>query len=553
MHHQLFSGAVTEKYFHRRGAEVAQRCAERRKREAGREGKRKTFCPFSLSSQKPPRLCGENILGHVTTLFLCLLLLSVSASAQTNSTLIINGTMIDGTGAKSKNVSLRLVGDTITEIGKLTPQPNERVMDARGHVVAPGFIDIHNHSESGLESQPTANSQILQGITTLAVGPDGGSPWPIAEYLQRREQKPPAVNVLAFVGHATVRRRVLGKEFNRTATKAEIEQMAALVEQGMREGAIGLSTGLEYDVGLPSTTEEVIALAKVAAKHGGIYMSHIRDEADSMLTALKEAIRIGREAQIPVQISHIKLGTVGVWGKALEVVAMIEEARKDKVDVTADCYPYDAWASTITVLIPSRKHDDPREVSKGLNDVGGAVNVTITNCAHHREYEGKTLQQLAEDNKTTAVEMYMRIVKDGGASVVCRSMIDKDMEVFYRQPWVMVASDGGINGRHPRGAGTFPRVLGRYVREKHWLNLSEAIRKMTSFPAMRLGLKDRGVLRVGAKADVVIFDAKKVLDQATFAKPFEVPVGIVHVFVNGEQVVSDSKVTGATSGRVLQK
>jgi N-acyl-D-amino-acid deacylase len=190
-------------------------------------------------------------------------------------------------------------------------------------------------------------------------------------------------------------------------------------------------------------------------------------------------------------------------------------------------------------------------VAKGLHDVGGAANVTITTCAHRREYEGKTLQQLADDNKTTAVEMYMNIVKAGGAGVVCRSMIDQDIEAFYRQSWVMVSSDGGINMRHPRGAGTFPRVLGRFVREKKWLKLEDAVRKMTSAPAARLGLRDRGVLRVGAKADVVAFDAKKVVDQATFAKPFEVPLGIVHVFVNGEQVVNDSKVSGVTSGRVL--
>jgi N-acyl-D-amino-acid deacylase len=490
------------------------------------------------------------------TLFLILLLLggfSTTVWSQPSALLITGGAILDGTGAKAKRADLRIAGDTIIEIGKLKPQPNERVIDARGHVVAPGFIDIHNHSESGLERQPTADSQILQGITTLAVGPDGGSPWPIAGYLQRREQKASAVNVLAFVGHATVRQQVLGENYNRTATKAEIEQMAALVEQAMREGAVGLSSGLEYDVGLPSTTEEVIALARVAAKHRGIYMSHIRDEADAMLIALKEAIRIGREAQIPVQISHIKMGTVGVWNKAPEAIAMIEEARREGLDVTADCYPYDAWSSTITVLIPSRKHDDPKEGAKGLHDVGGAANVTITSCAHHREYEGKTLEQLAVENNTTAVEMYMNIVKAGGTGVVCRSMMDKDIEAFYRQAWVMVSSDGGIGVRHPRGAGTFPRVLGRFVREKKWLNLEEAVRKMTSAPAARLGLQDRGVLRVGAKADVVIFDAKKVLDQATFTKPFEVPVGIVHVFVNGKQVVSDSKVSGATPGRVLAR
>lgn len=482
---------------------------------------------------------------------LLLVIFVVPVLAQPTSILIINGNVIDGTGAKAKGVDLRIVGDQIVEIGKLKPKPNEQVIDARNLIVAPGFIDIHNHSESGLETQPTANSQILQGITTLAVGPDGGSPWPIAAYLRRREDKPPAVNVLAFVGHATVRRKVMGDDFKRPATKAEIERMSELVEQGMQEGAVGLSSGLEYDVGYPSKPEEVIALARAAAKHGGIYMTHMRDESDAVLTALQEAIRIGREAKIPVQISHIKMGTVGVWGRALEAVQLIEEARREGLDITADCYPYDAWSSTITVLVPSRKHDNPVDVAKGLNDVGGAANVTITNCSHHREYEGKTLEQLADENKTTPVEMYMRIVKDGGAGVVCRSMIDKDIETFYRQPWVMVASDGGINMRHPRGAGTFPRVLGRYAREKKWLSRQEAVRKMTSFPASRLGLKDRGVLRVGAKADVVVFDAKKVVDQATFAKPFEAPTGIIHVFVNGEQVVNDSKVTGATPGQVL--
>lgn len=485
--------------------------------------------------------------------WLLLILFAFPAWAQPTSILIANGTVLDGTGAKGKRADVRLQGDQIIAIGKLKPQPNEQVIDARNLIVAPGFIDIHNHSESGLESQPTANSQILQGITTLAVGPDGGSPWPLAEYLRRREDKPPAVNVLAFIGHATVRRKVMGDDYKRPATKAEIAQMVELVEQAMREGAVGLSSGLEYDIGYPSQTEEVITLARVAAKHGGIYMTHMRDESDAMLTALEEAIRIGRDAQIPVQISHIKMGTVGVWGRALEAVKLIEDARRAGLDITADCYPYDAWSSTITVLVPSRKHDNPVDVAKGLNDVGGAMNVTITNCSHHREYEGKTLEQLADENKTTPVEMYTRIVKDGGAGVVCRSMIDKDIETFYRQPWVMVSSDGGINGRHPRGAGTFPRVLGRFVREKKWLSLSEAVRKMTSQPAARLGLKDRGVLRVGAKADVVIFDAKTVLDQATFTKPFEAPTGIVHVFVNGDQVVANSKVAGATPGRVLQR
>ena len=329
--------------------------------------------------------------------------------------------------------------------------------------------------------------------------------------------------------------------------------MAQLAEQGMREGAYGLSTGLEYDVGHPATTEEVIALARAAARHGGIYMSHIRDEADDAMAAFAEALRIGRKARVPVQISHIKLGTVSVWGKAAQVIRLIDAARKAGVDVTADCYPYTAWASTITVLIPSRRHDDPQAVAKGLADVGGAANVLITRSKAHADYEGHTLEEIARARNTTPVAVYMEIVKDGGASVVCRSMIDRDVRAFYAQPWVMVASDGGIGGRHPRGAGTFPRVLGRFVREQRWLSLAEAVRKMTTLPATRLGLKDRGHLRVGAKADLVIFDPATVIDRSTFKDPQALSAGIQRVYVNGEPVWEGGKATGRLLGVVLRK
>ncbi|MEW6131132.1 MAG: D-aminoacylase [Acidobacteriota bacterium] len=474
------------------------------------------------------------------------------AQNQTGSILIVGGTVIDGSGAPARRVDVRIVGDTIKAIGNLKPLPNERVVDARGMVVAPGFIDIHNHSDRGLDREPTANSQILQGITTLAVGADGGSPASISEYLKRREAQKIGVNVLTFIGHATARAQVLGEDFKRQATKEEIAKMASVIEQGMKDGAFGISTGLEYDVGFPSSTEEVVTLSKVAAHFGGIYMSHIRDEADLMLTALGEAIQIGKEAKIPVQISHIKMGTVAVWDKAAEAVKMVEAARKKGQDVTADCYPYDAWSSTITVLVPSRRHDDVKEVTKGLADVGGGANVLVTSCSAHRDYEGKTLDEIARANRTTAVEVYMQIVKDGGAGVVCRSMKESDIETFYKQKWVMVSSDGGIGMRHPRGAGTFPRVLGRFVREKKWLTLEEAIRKMTSAVAMRLGINDRGLLRKGMKADIVIFDPEKVIDQSTMMQPFAEPIGIAQVFVNGVVVVEASKVTGAVPGTALR-
>jgi N-acyl-D-amino-acid deacylase len=469
------------------------------------------------------------------------------------SILITGGTVIDGTGGRGKQADIRIADGQIKEIGKLKTVAGERVIDARGLIVAPGFVDIHNHSERGFERDPSARSQILQGITTLAVGPDGGSPFPIAGYLKSLEKLRVAVNVIAFVGHATVRQRVMSEDFKRKATEAEIAKMAELVEQAMREGAVGLSSGLEYDVGNPSTTEEVIALARVAAKHGGIYMSHVRDEADLAFDAFNEAIRIGREAHIPVDISHIKLGTVGVWNKAREVVKLIEAARRSGLDITADCYPYDAWASTITVLVPSRRHDDAAAVAKGLVDIGGGQNVMVTSCAAHRDYEGKNLEEIAKASGRTAVEVYRQIVQDGGAGVVCKSMTEADIKAFFQQPWVMVASDGGIGGRHPRGAGTFPRVLGRYVREGKWLTLAEAIRKMTSFPAQRLGLRDRGVLQAGMKADVVIFDAAKVIDRSTMREPFLEPVGMEYVLVNGVPVVEQAQVVEARPGVMLRR
>jgi len=325
-----------------------------------------------------------------------------------------------------------------------------------------------------------------------------------------------------------------------------------LADQAMRDGAFGLSSGLEYETGKPATTEEVIALASVAAKYKGIYISHIRDEADKAFDAFRELIRISREARLPAQVSHIKLGTVGVWGRAREAVALIENARRSGLDITADCYPYDAWSSTIRVLIPSGRHDNREDVARGLADVGGAKNITITSCRAHPDYEFKTMQEIADAQKVTPVDLYMQIVRDGGAGVVCHSMIEPDIRTFYQRPWVMVSSDGGIGSRHPRGAGTFPRVLGQFVRQKHWFTLQEAIRKMTSLPAWRLGLSDRGLIRRGYKADLVLFDPTAVIDRATFQQPLRISAGINRVFVNGIEVWNNEKVTGERPGRPLR-
>ncbi len=499
----------------------------------------------------------RTIVRSVWPLLHSLVLLSLLGSAlwpspaQNSSWVIVGATVVDGSGRRGFWANVRIQGDRIVRIGRFAPSPQDRVLRAQGLVLAPGFIDLHNHSDRGLEMDPVATSQIAQGITTIALGLDGGSPWPIAEYLDKRRQYPAAVNILLFVGHATVRQLVMGRQTNRSASEQEITKMAQLVEQGLREGAFGLSTGLEYDIGYPSTTEEIIALARVAARFGGLYVSHIRDEGNRMLEALDEALRIGQEAGIPVHISHLKLATTSVWGRSRDVVARIEKARRRGLDVTADVYPYDAWASTITVLVPNRRHEDPESVARGLEDVGGADRVLITTCPAHPEYEGKTLQEIARARQTTPIHIYMEIVRDGGAGVVCRSMQESDIRTFYRQPWVMVASDGGIGMRHPRGAGAFPRVLARYVREQRLLTLEESIRKMTALPATRLGLKDRGMIREGWIADLVLFDPRRVRDRSTFREPHLLPEGIEYVFVNGRLVWERGRPTGERPGRIL--
>jgi N-acyl-D-amino-acid deacylase len=350
----------------------------------------------------------------------------------------------------------------------------------------------------------------------------------------------------------------MGKDFKRVATPAEIETMAQLTWQAMNEGAIGLSSGLEYEVGSDSNTAELIAMARSAAEHGGIYSTHIRDEADKAFDALLEEIQIAEEAHIPVDHSHIKLGTVSVWGKAPEYIRVIEEARSRGVDFLADCYPYEAWHSNIKVIVPDKQYENPRSVRKALADLGGADHLTVTEFKPNASYAGHSLAEIAKANRISPVEMYMRIIREGDASgmeaqVIGHSMVESDIKAFYQQPWVMVASDGGIGAAHPRGAGTFPRVLGRFVREKHWLTLTEAIRKMTALPAQRLGWKDLGILREGAYADLVLFDPATVIDRATFRKPQELPLGIEKVFVNGVLVWNDAKPTGATPGRVLTR
>jgi N-acyl-D-amino-acid deacylase len=474
------------------------------------------------------------------------------------TTVILNAQIADGTGMPLRQANVRIAGDHILRVGKFKAKKNERVVDAKGLVLAPGFIDIHNHSTKGLQTDPLAETQIAQGITSLIVGADGDSPWPILPWLDALRKNPAAVNVAVMAGHATIREQVMGKDFKRPATAEEMAQMAKLTEQAMLEGAIGLSSGLEYEVGSYSKTEEVVLMSTAAARDHGFYMTHIRDEGNKSFEALDEEIAIGERAHIPIEHSHSNVSTVAVWGKAPEYIRVIEAARKRGVDFLADCYPYDAWHSNIKVIMPDKQYENPQSVEKALADTGGADTVTITNFKPHPEYASHTIAELAAQRSISPVQMYIQIIREGDAAdteagIIGKSMIESDIKAFYQQPWVMVASDGGIGSFHPRGAGTFPRVLGLYVREKHWLTLPEAVRKMTSLPAQRLGWKDRGVIREGAFADLVLFDPQTVIDRSTFAKPFELPAGIEKVFVNGELVWDAGKPTGARPGRVLPK
>ena len=401
----------------------------------------------------------------------------MGAQSQTphSSILIVHAKIADGTGAPLRRLNVRITGDRITAIAaNLKPQPGEQIIDAKGLVLAPGFIDIHNHSTDGLESDPLAESQISQGITTIVLGADGDSPWPIAPYLAARRANPPSLNIAMMAGHATIREQVMGKDFRRVATQDEITKMTQLAEQAMNEGAIGLSSGLEYDVASYSSTDEVVAEAKVAAAHGGFYMTHIRDEGDKAFSALDEEIAIGERAHIPVEHSHIKVSTVSVWNKAPSTSASSKPPANAASISSPIATPTTRGTPTSKSSMPDKQYENPASVEKALADNGGAHNVTISEFKPNPSYANHNIAELAATNHITPVEMYIRIIREGDAAntealVIAKSMIEPDIKAFYQQPWVMVASDGGIAAEHPRGAGTFPRVLGVYVREKHWL------------------------------------------------------------------------------------
>jgi N-acyl-D-amino-acid deacylase len=463
--------------------------------------------------------------------------------------LIRGGQVIDGTGARARQADLRLSGERIVALGpNLKPEPGEAVLDADGRIVAPGFIDAHSHASGGLLEDLDAETQVRQGITTAIVGQDGGHEFPLGAWLAKIDTMRPTINVASFVGQGTVRGRVLGSDYRRRATSGEVRQMRTLVAREMKAGAIGLSSGLEYEPGLFAGTDELVALAEVAGTYGGIYISHVRDEEDGALESFKELFSIAERARVPAQISHIKLGSAPVWGKTRTVFALLENARRRGLDLSVDVYPYTYWQSGLPTIFEGQNWENVDKWEKAIAGVGGAAQIRLIS-------EGKTLDALARERKKSPAQLASELVlaAKGAVGVVVTAMLERDLEAFLRHPSVMFCSDGALRGAHPRGAGSYPRVLGRYVRERKILSLEEAIRKATHLPATRFGLAGRGALAVGSIADLVIFDPKKIIDTATVESPQSAPVGLDDVLVAGVHTLRGGQLTGLRAGRALRR
>lgn len=517
----------------------------------------------------------------ISSVTLLALLLPSFGNSQDYDLIIRGGKVVDGSGNPWYHADIAIKNDRIAEIGQLSNHEAKRVIDAHGLVVAPGFIDPHTHALRGIFEVPNAESALLQGVTTLTEGNDGSSPYPIDRHYADIDNLRISPNWAVFVGQGTIRQRVIGFGL-RKATPDEMERMKQMVRDAMEQGALGISTGLFYVPGSFTSTEEVIELSKVAAEYNGIYISHIREEAAQLIDSVQETIRIGEEANIPVQITHHKVIGVENWGASIESLRLVDEARKRGVDVTIDQYPYTASQTSINALIPQWAQAGGREemlsrinstetystiknevVAKILYDRGGGdpKNVFISRNSWDPDMAGKNLAELAidaglEPTPENAADVVFDIIRGGGATAVYHAIGPEDVDRIMQHPATAIGSDGpvGVFGEgapHPRQYGTFARVLGLYVRERKILSLEEAIRKMSSQSARRLGIHDRGLITKGYFADIAIFDPDEIIDKATFENPHQYAIGTKFVLVNGTVVVENGQHTGARPGRIL--
>lgn len=494
--------------------------------------------------------------------------------------MIVNGKIIDGTGNNWYYGNIAIKDGKIIAIGKVYYFNAARFIDARGMIVAPGFIDVHTHLEGDEAKDPNATNFILDGVTTCVTGNCGSSNTDIGKYLRWVDSLKLSINVASLIGHNDIRKAVMGRA-NRDATADEMKRMEDITEKAMKDGAVGLSTGLIYIPGTYTKTPEIVALAKIASKYNGVYATHMRDEGDSVTYAIEEALTIGREAYIPVEISHFKLSGQHNWGRSKVTVPMIEKARKEGIEVTIDQYPYTASSTSISTLIPDEILADGQDSIKArlqrpevkkyvvksilerlkkrkLKHLSYAV---IAYFAPDTTYNGMSIEQinLMKGRKHKAkyeAETVIDIMMAGGASAVFHGMSEEDIKRIMQYPFNMFASDATIRVLnagmpHPRGYGTNARVLSKYVREEKVISLEEAIRRMTSLPAQKFQLKDRGLLKEGMAADIVIFDENEVKDVSTFEKPHAYSKGFHFVIVNGVLTVNYEKHLGVRAGKAL--
>ena len=489
--------------------------------------------------------------------------------------IVSGGRIFDGAGNPWFIADIAVKGDTIAAIGNLSARTASQRIDARGLSVAPGFIDTHSHGRRGIFEVPLAENQIRQGVTSIIEGPDGSSPLPIKPFLDRVANAKAAINFGMLAGQGSIREQVIGLK-DRKATPEEIERMKQIMRQAMLDGAFGISTGLFYLPGAFTPTEEVVEISKVAAALGGVYTSHMRDEAAKVLDSVRETIRIGEESGIPVQVTHHKIIGNGNWGLSTKTLELVEAARARGIDVTIDQYPYTASSTGLAALFPKwalesgqkaflERANAPAQrarmkaeiVANILTDrgAGDPKNIVFASCGFDKSLAGKTLADLSKSVEDAA-DVAIDLLKKGSCSMIYHAINEEDVLRIMRYPFTMVASDGGIpvfgsDVPHPRSYGTFARVLGRYVREKKVITLEDAIHRMSGLPAARFKIFDRGLLHTGMKADIAIFNQDTVIDKSEYGNPHQYAEGFRHVLVNGKPVLLGGKMTGARPGQVL--
>ncbi|MCJ7579438.1 MAG: amidohydrolase family protein [Candidatus Aminicenantes bacterium] len=502
-----------------------------------------------------------------------------SCKTQNYEVIVLGGTIFDGSGSPGYQADIGISEGRIQKIGKLKRTQGIQVIEAEGKYVVPGFIDIHTHCDSGIGDprRKDALSYLSQGVTTLVGGNCGGGTYNVSDYFLKLEEQGIGPNIVHLVGHGTVREAVL-EYADKAPNKEEMEKMKALVEKAMSEGALGLSSGLFYAPGSYARTEELIELCKVVKKYNGIYATHLRDESNygiGLLSAVEEAIEIGEKSGVPVQISHIKALGKPVWGLSQEVSRVIEEARSRGVAVTADQYPYNASSTSLTAaLVPlwvqaggrlrellsgsSQLKGIKEEIAENINRRGGAETLVIASSRNYSGWEGKSLQDISVGLGKNTVDTAIEMVLNGGASIVSFNMTDEDIEYFMAKSWVMTGSDGslflfGSSQPHPRSYGTFSRKIRSYVLDKKILSMEQAVRAATGLPAEVLGFSDRGMLKRGFVADIVVFDPNSIQDNATYSDPHQYSSGIFAVLISGKSVIEEGEYNGTLAGKPLRK